>query len=335
MTHQSIVTTTSYQSVDPAMSVSAPTALAVAGGVLLAAGALAYAVARSSARRAAHLKRADVPASLDGVANRLRGLAEAGAEPVIYSAVFGLVHADAPLLSTAWAKNEIKSVAVRRVQTLHVDVLGVHEQQRREVATQTSASIGSNGELLAGLTQVADSVKTTHHAQWRRVTEPLHADFDVVPFSIADASECRVSVVCLPSDLPMYRVFNDFVAAAPAGAAGAPMISINVNTGAAAAPMTGDVDRRVVGTQREEWVLPCEKPLLVVGQVSLARDGSGPLIAAPSDGRPFVVSSLSLDQVIANAEGDASVATRISRVSGGLGLALVLAAVAVRALKSQ
>jgi hypothetical protein len=320
------------------VNISPSTGFLIGGCVCVGVSALAFVLSRSQRHRAAHLESAERIDLFDDLFARIHSSSSC------YVAVRGLVQGELPLVSTHWCAAPIESVAVCRKQTLHVDVMTVTAQRHRDRSSHTTTS--SLGDALSSVSQISEQISTSHDARWHRVTESLHEDFESVPFALTDSNLAQLHVVAPDrSLLPMTRVFNDFTAAvAPASSSStvnnqsSTFISVNVNSPhsayGGAPPITGDVDRRIVGTQREEFVLRCDVPLLVVGEVRETRDGSGFCIAAPSSphlvDRPFLISSDTLDHVIAEAEASARSAAFAARVSGGIGLSLLLVASLLR-----
>jgi len=320
-------TTTTTMSISSESSpIAASSGCLIGGSLCLVVAAGVFALSRSQRKRAHRLESAQVVDRFAALGERVF------AQPRgVYCAVRGLVQAEMPLLSTQWSVPPMSSVAVQRTTTLHVDVLTVSEQRHVETTTQTTTTTFAG--RVSAVSQVADQVHKSHNAQWHRVTEPLHRDFDSVPFAVTDAAQTPLHVV-LPdaSVLPLVRVHNEFV---PASAAAQPSTVISVNIGGLSAqPMTGDVDRRVVGTQREEFVVRCDLPMLVVGECTMARDGSGLCIGAPTsphlDDYPFVVSSDSFDQVLADANASARSTASLARVLCGIAVTVIALSSALR-----
>jgi hypothetical protein len=327
MTSAPFTTTTTTVSISSSDSspITASSGFLIGGSLCLVVAAGAFALSRSQRKRAHRLESALVVDRFDTLGERVF------AQPRgVYCAVRGLVQAEMPLLSTQWSVPSMASIAVQRTTTLHVDVLTVSEQRRVETTKQTTTTTFAGH--VSAVSQVADQVHKSHNAQWHRETEQLHRDFDSVPFSVTDAAQTALHVVLPdPSVLPLVRVHNEFV---PATAAAQPSTIISVNIGLSAQPMTGDVDRRVVGTQREEFVVRCDLPMLVVGECTMARDGSGLCIGAPTSPHledfPFVVSSDSFDQVIADANASARSTASLARVLGGIAIAVIALSSALR-----
>lgn len=244
-------------------------------------------------------------------------------------AIRGLVHATQPLLNTRWTSGVVRSVAVRRVQTQLTDVQEITAQP--SLSNSNSSSSSSSDQSNKNI-NVGQPVTASH---WRRVHEVLHDDFESIPFVVRDHTGADVRVLAAPSQLPLTRVANDFV---PVGGAagGGNSVHVNVNVGNST-PLLGQVDRRVVGHQNEEFILACDRPLLIVGELRRALDpddGGSFVIGEPRSElfkeNPFVVSHLSLDEVIAESEASAAFARQVFEVAGSLGVACVLAGALVR-----
>lgn len=297
------------------------------GIALTAAALVAFGVAHRRRERARQLAAVSRAPSLDAARAELRHGHDAA-----YVALRGLVHAAQPLLATRWAgPTAVHSVAVRRVQTQLIDVQEVVAAPAAVTANNpTNNWNAANAAVDHGGSVHAASSASSH---WRRVQEVLHDDFETIPFAIRDHTGADVRVLANPSQLPLTRVANDFVPVAAANAGG---VHVNVNVGNSG-PLLGQVDRRVVGHQNEEFVVACDRPLLVVGELrrALDPDDAGAfVIGEPRSlqfkGHPFIVSHLSLDELIAESEASAALARQVFEVAGSLGVACVLAGALVR-----
>jgi hypothetical protein len=78
--------------------------------------------------------------------------------------------------------------------------------------------------------------------------------------------------------LPLKNVYKQFVPEASNGG-----VNVNVNTGGGGA-MLGQVASKSLGHEHEEWLLPMDRTMTVIGGARYDSD-DGLLIAAPSDSR--------------------------------------------------